>query len=149
MTYRISRTIMIKEILFYWFPPIIWMVIIFPTNDYLNSKNTSNFIIPLLLLIVPTIDISTLELVHLMIRKVFHFLNYFTLAFLLYRAFTKGNKIFHFKKIIITGIITISYAILDEIIQLLIPSRTGSFYDFIIDLSGCISMICMIYFKSK
>jgi VanZ family protein len=139
----------LRDLVNYWFPPIIWMIIIFPTNDYLSSKNTSNIIIPLILIIFPDIDNSILNFIHFIIRKMFHFFNYLFLAFLLYRAFTKGRKTWYLKGMIITVIISAMYAIMDELIQTIIPSRTGTFYDFIIDISGCVFLFGIVYLKYK
>ena len=139
----------LRDLVNYWFPPIIWMIIIFPTNDYLSSKNTSNIIIPLILIIFPDIDNFTLNFIHFIIRKMFHFFNYLFLAFLLYRAFTKGRKTWYLKGMIITVIISAMYAIMDELIQTIIPSRSGTFYDFIIDISGCAFLFGIVYLKYK
>jgi VanZ family protein len=50
---------------------------------------------------------------------------------------------------IITVIISAMYAIMDELIQTIIPSRTGTFYDFIIDISGCVFLFGIVYLKYK
>jgi VanZ family protein len=137
MNYEL-RTAM-KKFIIYWLPPLIWMVIIFPSNDYLSSESTSYIIVPLLQWLLPHASQSTIDMLHITVRKFAHFFNYAFLAFLLYRAFRAGNsKVWRPEWIVFAGLIGVVYGSLDEYMQTFIPSRTGSVYDWIIDFSGAI-----------
>ncbi len=132
----------------YWFPPVAWMAFIFPTNDSLTSESTSSIIIPLLQWLMPSADQSTLEAIHELLRKISHFLGYGFLAFLLFRAFRSKSKSFDLRWIIYSGLISSLYGILDEYIQTLLPTRTGSFYDWLIDITGSLSVLGLIFLKN-
>lgn len=135
--------------LYYWFPPFAWMAFIFPTNDGLTADSTSLIVIPLLRWLMPTTDQSTLEIIHGLLRKISHFLGYGFLAFLLFRAFRSKSKMFSLRWIIYSGLMSAGYGVIDEFIQTLLPTRTGSFYDWLIDITGSLSVLGFIFLKNK
>lgn len=135
--------------LYYWFPPLFWMAFIFPTNDTLTADSTSSIIIPILKWLMPTADQTTLEAIHEILRKISHFLGYGLLAFLLFRAFRNRSKEFSLRWIIYSALISALYGIVDEYIQTLLPKRTGSFYDWLIDITGSLSVLGFILFKNR
>lgn len=134
--------------LYSWFPPFAWMAFIFPTNDSLTADSTSSIIIPLLQWLMPSADLSTLEAIHGLLRKISHFLGYGFLAFLLFRAFRSKNTTFSLRWIIYSGLISAGYGVMDEFIQTLLPTRTGSFYDWLIDITGSLSVLGFIFLKN-
>ena len=78
----------------------------------------------------------------------YHFLIFFFFSFFLLISIIKGkNK----NLLLITILIAIMYAVLDEFHQLFIPGRSCSFSDFLIDLAGILiaSLIysLVIYFR--
>jgi VanZ family protein len=50
--------------------------------------------------------------------------------------------------ILYAGVITIVYSSLDEFFQTFIPSRTGEFSDWIIDVAGAVFALCIIIIVS-
>jgi len=139
-----------KTFIIYWLPPLIWMAIIFPSNGYLSSESTSYIIVPLLQWLLPHASQSTIDILHITVRKFAHFFNYAFLAFLLHRAFRGGSgKVWRPQWIVYAGIIAITYGSLDEYMQTFIPSRTGSVYDWIIDSSGAIFALGTISLRKK
>lgn len=138
-----------KKFISYWLPPIIWMIIIFPGNKSLTSENTSYFLYPVIQFLFPNADTIFIENVHRFIRKLMHFLDYAFLAFLLFRAFKEENKIIKLEYLLYSGLISICYGMLDEIIQAFIPKRTASIYDWFIDSAGAIFSLGIIYFTKR
>ena len=139
-----------KTFVIYWLPPLIWMAIIFPSNGYLSSESTSYIIVPLLQWLLPHASQSTIDILHITVRKCAHFFNYAFLAFLLYRAFRAGNrKVWRPQWIVYAGLIAAIYGSLDEYMQTFIPSRTGSVYDWIIDSSGAIFALGTLSLRKK
>jgi VanZ family protein len=128
----------IKSLLLYWLPPLIWMVFIFPANKRLSSEYTSHLLVPIIKFFLPHAGEGTVEIVHILIRKSAHFLNYAFLTFLLLRAFRGGRKIWKWKWILSAGLVAVCYGLLDEGVQTVIPSRTGSIYDWLIDSTGVV-----------
>jgi len=131
----------------YWLPPLAWMAFLFPTNDTLTTSSTSHIIVPVLNWLLPTASEATIEILHFLTRKSIHFFEYAFLTLLLFRAFRGKNKDWQLKWIIYAGLVTIGYGSLDEFLQIFIASRTGSIYDWIIDSSGSVFMLGIIYIK--
>lgn len=133
-----------SSFLIYWLPPILWMWFIFPTNEALTVESTSRIVVPLLKWLFPAADPVTIDSFHILARKVIHFLDYALLTFLLFRAFKGRNKTWRWNWIIYAGIITICYSSFDEFMQTLILSRTGSLFDWMIDVAGAVFALGII-----
>ena len=133
-----------KLFFIYWLPPLLWMVFIFPTNDALTFSTTSYIIVPLLKWLFPTADTVQINSLHILARKFMHFFEYALLAVLLLRAFRGRKRDWSWNWILYAGIITIGYSSLDETLQTIIPSRTGSFSDWMIDSAGAVCALLIV-----
>jgi VanZ family protein len=138
----------IKSFLLYWLPPLFWMVFISPANKNLSSESTSHLLVPIIKFIFPHAGEGTVEIVHILIRKFTHFINYAFLTFLLLRAFRGGRKIWKREWIFSAGLIAVCYGLLDEGVQTIIPSRTGSIYDWLIDSTGVVFSLGILSLKA-
>lgn len=74
------------------------------------------------------------------IRKAAHMTEYAILALLAYLSFSKYG---------ITIIITFVYAMSDELHQLFVPGRSGQFADVLIDTTGGIIMVGILWIIAK
>ena len=137
-----------KEFVCYWLPPIVWMGFIFPTNSALNTNSTSHLIVPVLKWLFPHSGQATIDLLHIGVRKCFHFFNYAFLTFLLYRAYRGSERVRRPEWILYAGAIAVGYGALDEFVQNFIPSRTASVYDWLIDSMG-VAFVWGIVFVKK
>ncbi len=139
---------------------IIWMLVIFNFSSQ-NSKESSgisNKIIIKIAEIIKNKELTTNEKekiinkYKLIIRKGAHFASYFILGILVIVLLIdlKGPTKLSF---IITIAFSFFYACSDEIHQLFVPGRHGSFIDVLIDTSGSLVSTSLIYFinnfKSK
>lgn len=125
----------------YFIPAIIWMVFIFVMSHTVGtvSSQQSNFIADIIIQYLK-IDYSFLTFI---IRKIAHMSEYAILLLLLYFGIT---KIYTYKySLFISLFITFIYACSDEIHQLFIPGRSGQFTDVLIDTSGALIMLLIIY----
>jgi len=138
----------IKSFLLYWLPPLLWMVFISPANKSLSSESTSRFLVPIIKFFLPDAGEGTVEIVHLLIRKFTHFFNYAFLTFLLLRALRGGKKIWKREWLFSAGLIAVCYGLLDEGVQTIIPSRTGSIYDWLIDSTGVVFSLGVLSLKA-
>lgn len=136
-----------KKILSYWLPVVAWMVFINPLNTGLTAGNTSRIIIPILTWLMPNASIETITLYHTAIRKTAHFLEYAFLVFLLFRAIGAGRSVRRPGWVIAAGVIALAYAGLDEFLQSMIASRTGSPYDWLIDSAGVLCAMGLVSVK--
>ncbi len=81
-------------------------------------------------------------------RKVLHLTEYLILTLLVYGTITILLKRSS-KKVFLTGTFCILYAVSDETHQIFIPNRNSSVYDVIIDSSGVLLGITIVYLYSK
>jgi VanZ family protein len=142
-----------KKFLLYWLPVLIWMGMIFYASSQPYEKQDLRPTISshLDLKIVETLfssiviqyagdEISINELgaahfIEFFIRKAAHFFVYFGLGFLIYRALR--NHFLNNRLIFITSwVLTILYAISDEIHQGYTPNRSPHWEDVMIDTVG-------------
>ena len=140
---------LMRKILLYWLPPIVWMAFIFPSNQALTVQSTSSTLVPILKWIFPYADQATIDILHVAIRKFFHFFDYALLSVLLFRAFRAGSGEWRVRWVLYAGIIATCYAGLDEFVQTLIPEREGSVYDWLLDSAGVACAVSIMYLKSK
>ena len=124
---------------------ILWMLFIFIMSsfDSVESDNQSGFIVNI---ISNILNINNTDILSFIIRKIAHFAEYFILGLLTHNMINNFNK-----KIYISIIICILYAVSDELHQVLIPGRSCQILDILIDSSGSILGIYLlyIYFKIK
>ncbi len=126
------------------------MAFLFPmTNDSLTVESTSYFLEPIIRWFFPDASNATVEMIHIMIRKICHFIEYFVLAFLLVRAFRGKSRAMQMRWILYAGCIAVGYGALDEFLQTMTPSRSGSVYDWMIDTAGVVAGLWIIAAKYR
>lgn len=120
-----------KKVFFYWLPPIIWMIFIF----YLSSQKR--------------ISVTQRYVFDFVIFKALHMIEYSILYFLFFRAFYSINKngFSLQKKTFYPVILSIFYAVVDEVHQTFVPTREGKIRDVIIDSIGI--FLIYIYIKKN
>ena len=133
--------------IFRYAPLILWIgVIFFLSSGQGAMTNTSRFIRPLLLLLFPNAPEETLLLYHGLIRKLAHPAVYAVLAFFAHRAFyfsaQKPLRGFWFA---LSLLLVFAVASLDELNQSFLASRTGSFFDVLLDTTGGLFMLAALY----
>lgn len=119
---------------------LLWMFIIFYMSHQTgtNSSAISNSFLNHIIEVIPI----NADILHSLIRKLAHIIEYFILAILVYNVYnTKNHYEYFYASIFISSAL---YAVLDEIHQLYIPGRAGSILDVGIDCIGIISAIFII-----
>jgi VanZ family protein len=130
-------------------PVFVWAsVIFFFSTDIFSSANTAGALGPILQQMFPQLTANHIDRIHSVIRKLGHFTEYFILGGLLWRALRShdaGGA--PSRRLALSIAITLLYAISDEWHQSLVPSRTPSVIDVLIDTIGG---ICgLVYFKLR
>ena len=134
--------------LFRYAPLLLWISVIF----YLSSSNgamsnTSRFIRPLLEWLFPLMPEETLQIYHGYIRKFAHFAEYSALAFFASRAFWSSSiEIFRKYWFIFAFGLVVCIASIDEYNQSFNVLRTSSIYDVLLDASGGLTIVILIWF---
>ena len=132
-------------------PLILWIgVIFFLSSTQGAMTRTSRFIRPLLEFLFPNAPEETLIIYHAYIRKFAHFSEYAFLAFWAWRAFktSTGEIIKKYNLLFSLGLV-LFVASIDEFNQSFNAARTGSIYDVLLDFTGGLTMILIIYLLVK
>jgi VanZ family protein len=132
-------------------PLVLWLSFIwFASTHQFSASNTSLIIRPLLRWLLPDYTEAELTEIHFALRKVAHFCEYAILAFLARRAFiTSSSAFIHRRWFELALLLVVLNAVLDELHQSFVPSRTGSIYDSAIDVAGGLTvlLVCKLYGK--
>ena len=107
---------------------------------------TSRFITPILHFLFPAAPDETIAVYHGYIRKTAHFTEYALLAFFAVRAFARSSiaslrNLKYLPPLILVALV----ASTDEFNQSFEASRTGSFLDILLDLSGGAAMLFLVW----
>ncbi len=132
-------------------PLILWMIFIFSASSgRFSASNTSKFIRPLLLFIFPDMSEESLIFAHFIIRKLAHLVEYAVLALLAARAFRDSSRQFLRRHRFLSSLLVVAvYALSDEYHQSFNPSRTGSIYDSLIDITGGLLALLLLVIWRK
>jgi VanZ family protein len=136
-----------KQIVKTWIAAGLWMLLIaIESTDMLSAEHTSRLLYPLLHYLMG-MDLARFAVVHHYIRKVGHFVGYFTLSFFLFRAWRATLRLpwaprWALRWAAIAFTMSALVASLDEWHQTFIPSRTGVFSDVILD--SCAALIAQV-----
>lgn len=135
-----------KRRLWRYGPVFIWAALIFLFSSGLFSgSNTSSVLRPLMLWVYPSISDAALALLHGLIRKTSHFVEYAILALFVARALRTSSKEFlkdHWLAVSLSFVAL--YALSDEFHQSFVASRTASIYDCLIDTAGGLAALLVV-----
>lgn len=134
-------------------PLVAWTCfILFASTDNFSASNTSRIIRPLLVWLFPNITEASLEHIHFLIRKTAHFTEYALLALLAARAF-RTSRLAWLGRLwpLVSFTLVASVALLDEYHQSFVPSRTGSVYDSLLDMTGGATALvcCALWLRAR
>ena len=143
-----------KSLLKAWIAAVLWMIVIaIESTSYLSSANTSRFLYPLLHFLF-AIEYARFEVLHHYLRKTGHFVGYFILSFLLFRAwrFTLPQiSRWAMRWATIAFFMSVLVASLDEWHQSFVPSRTGTIQDVILDSIAAFTaqIVILLWLQSR
>jgi VanZ family protein len=120
-----------------WWPALVWAAVIFwfSTGTF-TSENTAKIIIPVLHWFLPNVPQETLLIIHGLIRKTAHFVEYFVLSLLILRGLRAGRRESHLAWAVVAVLLVAGYAALDEFHQSFVPGRTAAVADVMLDTTG-------------
>lgn len=125
-------------------PLVIWIVIIFGLGTQIGAMSeTSRIIRPLLEFLFPETSPETLMIVHGHIRKLAHFTEYAVLALLAFRVFKPKYPF------LLSLLLVMAVAITDEANQSFMTTRTSSAWDVLLDISGGVVMLVLIWLVKR
>jgi VanZ family protein len=129
-----------SDILKRWAPAAVWMSVIFVFSTELFSGSKTSSVLALILSpLFPSLSGDQFETIHLILRKLGHFSEYFIFAVLIARALSvERSQQSQITRAAWTIALAALYAFSDEWHQSFVPSRTASLVDVMIDSFGAI-----------
>jgi VanZ family protein len=121
----------------YWLPPLVWMAVIWTlSSDTGSAEHTSRFFLPLLRWLAPWASPAHIELGHLLVRKLGHVVEYAVLSALWFRALRGERRLAPIPSASAAWLVSLTWAVLDEVHQSTVASRTASGVDVLVDAAG-------------
>ncbi len=139
-----------KQVLKCWIAAFLWLAVIaLESTDWGSADNTSRILYPLLHFLMG-IDLVRFAVWHHRIRKIGHFVGYFALSLLLFRAWKAtlrlpGAGAWALRWAAIAFFMSALVASLDEWHQTFLPSRTGAIRDVFLDSSAALTAQVLIF----
>lgn len=117
----------------------------FASTGNFSAGNTSRIIGPLVLWLFPDTSPETMLVIHGVTRKIAHLAEYALLGILAARAFRRspGQRL-RARWFLASLALIVVYALVDEYHQSFVPSRTGSIYDSLIDMTGGLAALVIV-----
>lgn len=137
-----------KQILKAWVAAGLWMVLIAIESTALLSSSNTRFILYPILHFLLGLDLARAEVWHHYLRKAGHFVGYFVLSVLLFRAWRttlRAPSLWTLRWATIAFFMSALVASLDEWHQSYLPSRTGRVADVVLDSSAALSAQILIF----
>ncbi len=134
----------------YWLPVLLWMVVIFSaSSDRQSFQHSSRLIEPFLRWLWPDISNTAVHSIIVLIRKGAHVSEYAILTLLVWRLFRSpavpGGRLSRWSDATRTLLVVALYAASDEFHQLFVPSRQASVWDVMIDTSGGVLALLLLW----
>ena len=134
-----------------WLPVLLWATLIFFfSTEHFAAPQSSRILGPLLHWLFPGISPEQVSSIQFVIRKLGHYFEYFVLAVLLYRALhAESGGRSAIRPAAMTMAFALVWAITDEFHQSLVPSRTASIVDVMIDGFGALCGTSWMYLRHR
>lgn len=134
-----------------WLPLAAWMALIFLfSTDLFSGEETGGFIIPILgYLLGWLFSEPSLTILHSLIRKGAHLMEYAVVGLLWYRAINSTLKGWNSRAAFLALLLSSLYAVSDEIHQTLTLTREGRAADVMIDSVGALTAIAGIWHYNR
>jgi VanZ family protein len=113
-------------------------VIVGLSTDAGSSEHTESWLMPSLRALLPWATPAQLEALHWLTRRLAHLSEYAILAALWLRAFVRGRNLAPRNAGLLALAISVVWAILDELHQSLVPTRSASVADVLVDTVGAL-----------
>jgi VanZ family protein len=143
-----------KRFLLYWFPLLFWMCVIFTASSDTQSAHHSSLIFePLMRWLFPHMSQEHIGQLHHLFRKCCHLMEYSILGILAWRAIRQPQKNdrrpWRWDEAGLALAIAFLYAASDELHQVWVPGRTALFSDVIVDTSGGVIGLTLLWLAGK
>jgi len=129
-----------------WLPVVAWAGLIWTfSTDLFSGSGTGWILVPLLEDVLPWLGQGQIQLAHAGIRKLAHMTEYGVLALLLFRALYDGRRPAR-KAASIALLLSVAWAVIDEVHQIFVPSRSAAVGDVLFDAAGAALALAVLLF---
>lgn len=130
-----------KSFIKFWLPVVLWAALIFSASgDKKSVQHSSRIIEPFVRWLIPDVSDETVRTTVLVVRKCAHVTEFAIFTLLLLRAANatlwKSNTAWNGKAAKFAFVVSVLFAISDEIHQSFVPGRQGAVMDVVIDSVG-------------
>jgi len=127
-----------RDFVKYWLPVILFACFIFwMSTETFSSERTFSVVRAVISFLVPGLSGKEVDLIHAIIRKLAHVVEYLILGFLLFRAFRgRSSAWWSWRWFFLATIVVLLWAASDEFHQSFVSTRTASIVDVGIDIVG-------------
>jgi VanZ family protein len=134
----------------YWFPAILVAIVIsiFSTR-YFSGEQTARVIFPILRWLFPSASHHLLHLMHLGIRKAAHVIEFAVFSIAVFHGVRGERYGWRLNWAVLTLLIAVAYAGLDEWHQSFVPLREPRFRDVLIDSTGALFAQVFVWAYAK
>jgi VanZ family protein len=122
----------------YWLPPLLWTcVILLASTDVLSAAHSGPWLQTIVTAILGhALPPQQFNVLHFAVRKGGHLTEYAILGALLFRALRADGQQWSMRWSAAAVAIAAAVASVDELHQTFVPSRTGAFFDVLLDTAG-------------
>ena len=134
----------------YWIPAICVAVVIsiFSTH-YFSAEETGRFFFPLFHWLFPSANYRTLRIMHILVRKGAHVTEFGVFSIAVFHGVRAERHGWRISWALITLLIAVCYAGLDEWHQSFVPLREAKFRDVLIDATGAVLAQVLVWVYAK
>ena len=140
------------RLLRYWGPLAIWLAaIFFFSTDAMSAPRTSRFVEPLIRWVLPGATPETVYALHVAVRKCGHLAEYALVALLAFRALRAGRpEPFRASWAWAAFAVAVAYALVDELHQSFVSTRSGNVGDVLVDAAGAaLALLALAWWRRK
>jgi VanZ family protein len=131
-----------------WAPVAAWLLVISSlSSGWFGAAQTGYFLLPLVRWLFPSASYADLLLLHALVRKLAHFVEFLVLGVLLYRAL--DGAAFSPRIALRALVIAAACAAGDELHQWFVSGRTASPWDSLIDTSGAAAGLGLLAVRAR
>jgi len=126
----------------WWLPTVAWLgVLACFSTDTFSAEHTGTLLWKVIHLVYGTIPDAAFEQIHFLVRKSAHFFSYgllSALAFFSWRATLPAARAWAMRWCWLALLLTLLAGSMDEFHQGFVPSRTSTWHDVVIDMTGAV-----------